>query len=64
MAKNNEKKIDKIYYVASIISTVILFCAVLAYLFGFISISERVFILFIFTFGFELGIRISKLLGV
>lgn len=62
MVKNN--KIDKTYYIISIITTIILFCAVLAYLCGMISLSERIFILFIFIFGFELGVRFSKLLGV
>lgn len=64
MAAKSNEKFDKVYYIISIIVTIILFCAVLAYLCGMVSVSERIFILFIFAFGFELGVRFSKLLGV
>ena len=60
----NNKKFDRTYLVISVISTILLFIAVLAYLFNFVFVSERVFIIFIFSFGIELGLRMSKLLGV
>lgn len=64
MAKANNNEISKMYHIVSLISTIILFAAVLTYVCGFVHISERIFILFIFTFGFELGVRLSKILGV
>lgn len=64
MAKKENNKLDRVYYGMSILSTILLFIAVIAYLFGFIGASEKVFIIFIFAFGIELGIRIAKIMGV
>lgn len=64
MVKKENNKLDKVYYGVSIIGTVLLFIAVISYLFNFIGASEKIFVIFIFVFGLELGIRISKLIGV
>ena len=64
MVKKENNSLDKVYYGISILSTVLLFIAVIGYLFNFVEASEKIFVIFIFVFGLELGVRIAKIIGV